>query len=335
MGQNIEEISLREIIEILLRGKKIIALITLIAVLISGVFSFFIIKPTYEVTSAIIIKDINGKDSNSTIGKLLNENDMSISTLISAFDNIITGPKILNEAKEISPEWENITTGTLDSIIDVSLVNDSSTVNVTTKANLPEDAVALNNIVTNRFQEFIEEQNYDLLDSKVKSVKTQLEVDISLLEEKIKKEEEELAKLDKVLVYKKSISNDPYLLDLAAEIGNTNVVSISNLTVENEEPNPAYIKVLDSLTSNKLALNSLESDYNELINAENQLEEISKNTGMKATVVREAIEPENPVSPNKMMNLAIAGILGLMIGVFYVFIMEYWRSTSKKEEITG
>ena len=43
-----EEISLREIIEILLRGKWLIAIITIACMLVSGIFSFFVMDPTYE-----------------------------------------------------------------------------------------------------------------------------------------------------------------------------------------------------------------------------------------------------------------------------------------------
>lgn len=40
-----------------------------------------------------------------------------------------------------------------------------------------------------------------------------------------------------------------------------------------------------------------------------------------------ALEPINPVSPNKKLNVAIAGVLGIMVGVFFAFFREYWKST--------
>lgn len=39
--------------------------------------------------------------------------------------------------------------------------------------------------------------------------------------------------------------------------------------------------------------------------------------------------PENPVSPNKMMNIAIAGVLGLMVSVGLVFVLEFLDRTLK------
>ena len=41
-------------------------------------------------------------------------------------------------------------------------------------------------------------------------------------------------------------------------------------------------------------------------------------------------EPEAPVSPNKMLNLAIGVVLGLILGVFVVFAREYWKSSVAK-----
>lgn len=332
MEQNIEEISLREIIEIVLRGKKIIIYTTLIAIIASALISLFVLSPTYQVTTALIVKNIKGAESSSVIGSLMNEQEIPINTLISAFDNAITGPKMLAEVRKISPEWEEIQSTTLKEIIKVELVKDTTNVNITVSAHTPKDAVTLANIVTFRFKQYVEDQNYDTLASKVQTVKRQMEVDINLIQDKIKKSEEELNNLDQYIVYKKSIVEDPYLQELAARLGNTSVVNLSNLSVENEEPNPAYLKMLDDVTNNKLALSNLESQYAELTKAEAELKEIAKETGMKASIVRDVIEPENPISPNKKLNVAIAAVLGFMVSVFYVFFMDYWRSSGRKEE---
>ena len=40
-------------------------------------------------------------------------------------------------------------------------------------------------------------------------------------------------------------------------------------------------------------------------------------------VIDKAILPENPIKPNKIMNVAIAAVLGMMIGLFVVFVLEY------------
>lgn len=49
--------------------------------------------------------------------------------------------------------------------------------------------------------------------------------------------------------------------------------------------------------------------------------------------VIEAVQlPENPVAPNKKMNIAIAFLLGLMVSVGLVFLIEYLDNTFKNKE---
>ena len=49
-------------------------------------------------------------------------------------------------------------------------------------------------------------------------------------------------------------------------------------------------------------------------------------------VIEEVELPENPVSPNKKMNIAIAFLLGLMVSVGLVFLLEYLDNTYKNKE---
>ena len=47
----------------------------------------------------------------------------------------------------------------------------------------------------------------------------------------------------------------------------------------------------------------------------------------------ESVElPENPVSPNKKMNIAIAFLLGLMVGVGLAFLLEFLDNTFKNKD---
>lgn len=49
-------------------------------------------------------------------------------------------------------------------------------------------------------------------------------------------------------------------------------------------------------------------------------------------IIEEVELPENPVSPNKPMNIAIAFLLGLMVSVGLVFLLEYLDNTYKNRE---
>ncbi|HUX77877.1 MAG TPA: Wzz/FepE/Etk N-terminal domain-containing protein [Anaerolineae bacterium] len=45
-----------------------------------------------------------------------------------------------------------------------------------------------------------------------------------------------------------------------------------------------------------------------------------------------AAVPEKPMSPRKLLNTAVAGTLGLMLGVFGAFALEWWRTDEERED---
>lgn len=49
-------------------------------------------------------------------------------------------------------------------------------------------------------------------------------------------------------------------------------------------------------------------------------------------IIDEAQVPKKPISPRPKLNMAIAGILGLMVGIFLSFLLEYLDNTIKTPE---
>jgi polysaccharide biosynthesis transport protein len=49
-------------------------------------------------------------------------------------------------------------------------------------------------------------------------------------------------------------------------------------------------------------------------------------------VIDLALIPDTPIKPRKMLNLAIAGVLGLMLGIMLVFFMEFLDHSFKSRE---
>jgi len=52
----------------------------------------------------------------------------------------------------------------------------------------------------------------------------------------------------------------------------------------------------------------------------------------KVHLVSRAAVPSKPVGPRKMLNTAVAGALGLMVGVFGVFALEWWGGDEGRRE---
>jgi len=49
-------------------------------------------------------------------------------------------------------------------------------------------------------------------------------------------------------------------------------------------------------------------------------------------IIDRAEVPKEPIKPNKLLNIAIAGVLGIMAGVFIAFLREYLDNTIKTPE---
>ena len=117
-----------------------------------------------------------------------------------------------------------------------------------------------------------------------------------------------------------------------------------NKAIDNSQYDLSVNKVLNGITVNTLtgtqilqisyqskspsiAKNILESITNEFIT---KAEELVPNGNVK---ILESVElPKNPVAPNKTMNIAIAFILGMMVGFGIVFLLEYLDNTYKNKE---
>jgi uncharacterized protein involved in exopolysaccharide biosynthesis len=52
-------------------------------------------------------------------------------------------------------------------------------------------------------------------------------------------------------------------------------------------------------------------------------------------IISQAAMPEEPIGPRRVLNLAIAGVLGMMIGVFVVYFKQYWQASGKQIDLTN
>ncbi len=58
-------------------------------------------------------------------------------------------------------------------------------------------------------------------------------------------------------------------------------------------------------------------------------------TSGEVQLASRAAVPQQPVSPRKMLNTAVAGALGLMVGVFGAFALEWWKTDREDGETRG
>jgi capsular polysaccharide biosynthesis protein len=67
--------------------------------------------------------------------------------------------------------------------------------------------------------------------------------------------------------------------------------------------------------------------YQTLARKEAEVEVSAQVTDTEVRFAVPAVEPKKPVAPKKMLNIAIAGVLGLMGGIFAAFGADYWRKS--------
>ena len=116
----------------------------------------------------------------------------------------------------------------------------------------------------------------------------------------------------------RSITNSEYELEVEDVLNNVSVKTVADTQM---------IQIAYKSTSPNIAKNMLENITNEFITT---AQELVPNGNVR---VLETVElPEEPVAPNKKMNIAIAFILGMMVGLGIVFLLEYLDNTYKNKE---
>ena len=139
--------------------------------------------------------------------------------------------------------------------------------------------------------------------------------DVSMYQNLIKTYSELIKTKDLV---NKAIDNSEYDLSVNSVL---NGITVNTLT------GTQILQISYQSKSPSIAKNMLESITNEFIT---KAEELVPNGNVK---ILESVElPKKPVAPNKTMNIAIAFILGMMVGFGIVFLLEYLDNTYKNKE---
>ena len=165
-------------------------------------------------------------------------------------------------------------------------LKDTNFIKVSVEHDTPEKAKSL---VENIVEVFIE-QNQSEYQEKVKLVEDRLKI----IEEQIAEFEKNIQEIEKT---KKKI------------------VATEELS-EGERQFQTSLLLSSSVTERKL--------YNDLSNQVNSLK-----TSLKSCedfkIINYAQLPDAPIKPNKKLNILIAGVLGLFVGIFVAFFLEFWQ----------
>lgn len=98
---------------------------------------------------------------------------------------------------------------------------------------------------------------------------------------------------------------------------------IETLQIELAGKKAVEERLLNKLNDAKRTYDRLVQKYDEA-----QIASAIDSAEAQINLVAPAWVPVNPVGPRKMLNLAIAGVLGVMVGAFVVFFRHYWITSA-------
>ncbi|MCL6633658.1 MAG: capsular biosynthesis protein [Alicyclobacillus herbarius] len=141
-----EELELREYWNVIRKRWKLVVAIPIIAVIISGVLSFFVLTPQYQSTTTLLV---NQKSSDNQPG-MEYQTVMANQALVKTYSDIIKSATM--ERAVIADLSLDYTPQQLDSMIDVSAPDQSQVIQVTVTNPSPKLATRIANTLAQIFQ---------------------------------------------------------------------------------------------------------------------------------------------------------------------------------------
>jgi len=188
-----DEISLRELIEALLRQKRLIAIITIVSVLLAGIYSFVILDPTYESRMMLMASNVNSQNTemavNGDVDKLLDAMTNIPTMNVESYRQQITTPEVLRKTIDELDLGDTYTIGGLARKIELETVKDTQLITIKVQDTDPEMAAAIVNSVGENFIEYVTESTKSRANASSQYVANQMEIekknyDDALLEQK-------------------------------------------------------------------------------------------------------------------------------------------------------
>ena len=143
-----ETISLKELFQTLKKRMSLIVLITAIAVMVSGIVSYFIITPIYQSSTQLLVNQAKSEQTE------YNPSEVQTNLqLINTYNVIIKSPAILD--KVAAQLGNDLTAAQLNEKITVQSEADSQVVNVTVQDPDPQMAANIANTTAEVFQKEI------------------------------------------------------------------------------------------------------------------------------------------------------------------------------------
>lgn len=306
---NQETISLRELVEIVWNGKKIIILSLVVSILVATILSFFVLDKKYV--------------SEATVQVTTNTNAEGIvkQYIDSEFTSQVFSERMKNQAF-------------IDQIFNKNGIKEVSNKDLTMNVNEITNIISLS--YTSENPKKSNEILSTLIDEQKKYMSKTLTNEFTLLADSYTKESEKLSNeiRDLIKLYNETVNtnNLPEILILQSMIPNELIIDLST------EQQATLVNIDGALQNELMQLQSrISSKSEEYRKVLDQYQSVLTNIEsfrpdpLIKTIIAPTL-PEESSSPKNLLNITISIILGTMVGLGIVFIRKYWSETNPIEQ---
>ncbi|HEX9062080.1 MAG TPA: Wzz/FepE/Etk N-terminal domain-containing protein [Clostridia bacterium] len=315
-----EEFSLRGIVNIIIKGKWIISITTIIAVLIAIVATLFVMKPAYESEAVFIMAPVavrTGINPNSQI--IYSGDAKSIEVAKSAEDKMlgsmlsqltypqydsVTIMKMMKSREYLEEVFKsigiNVKEKDYEKIVDIQYDLKKTEFTIITRYGDGKTAERIRDEILNGISDYLKEKIND-----------QILINEQYLSSIKKREAEKLQLV---------VKDNPDFIKILNESNQIDKIALDK-----------QLQFQDQIQSYKISTQTL--DACNLINNEFQnMKLIDINKELNMQIFSKTNPPYFPSSPSKSVNVSIAVILALTISLFVLFIREYWNREIRSAE---
>lgn len=335
-----DEISLKELIVTLIRGWKTVMICTIVIMVFALIYILGIAKPVYESSISGVINIPETAMSKYGTYTFPSSNKLDYLNVVKSYEVLSRTKKTLELKNSISSLREQIVIDTLP---------EQNTFTITVSSDSPENArelvVVLSAYLVDELSTQYKINAIDYFMRELSVEENRIKDDILKQEKILESQKMQLEKVEKVVTLKRLLVDDPIL---AASIANSKGIDLATLSDDvmyEEMLNPnfsdleaANIELEKSIQNAKILIDEKKVYYQELV-AESEALNQFYTSGVQNTINNDSLDiirsrininktasyNDSPVSPNKILILAISVVLGLMIGVFMTFFKHYWK----------
>lgn len=145
-----DELNLKQLINIIWNGKKYIITIIVLAIFLGIGYSYFLVTPKYEASTTLVLAKAEEKATNE-ISTGITQTDLNINqNLVSTYRELIRSKTVIREVME-NLKIKDLKENTLKNNITVSSVRDTELIEITVKDENPERATNIANEIAKVF----------------------------------------------------------------------------------------------------------------------------------------------------------------------------------------